>query len=189
MYDRSYEIRYSRYAKTVRGHNIQNLRYDTILRHIPNNVSSYRLLDFGCGVGNFLERINNGGGIKAKGFDVNPYSKHSDIEVLFGGYDIVTFWDSLEHLNNPRQVILGLGPEYLFICTPSVDDWDGELRDLTSWRHYMPSEHCHYFGEKSLTKLLLSCDYKVLEVNYNESKERNSGGDRNILTIAAKTKG
>ena len=194
IYDRSYEIKYKRYEPTVTGQNIQGLRYNIVRRHLPLGEGAYiafkyNLLDFGCGVGSFLKWAKSDLYIDMKGFDPNPHIEFCDVAVLFDHYDVVTFWDSLEHLKNPDRIIRGLNPEYLFICTPSIDDWHRGLRGLISWRHYMPLEHCHYFCEESLTKLLELCNYEILEVNYDESKERRGGGDKNILTIAAKRRG
>ncbi len=185
IYDRSYEIKYSRYENTPIGREIQNLRCEVVRRHLKLGPE-YNLLDFGCGVGSFVKFMDTDHYINVEGFDINPYVKFCDISVLFKRYNVVTFWDSLEHLRDPVKIIRGLNPEYLFICSPSTDDWDG---DITQWRHYMPQEHCHYFNKLSLTVLLEDCGYKVLEVTYDESKLRRGGGDKNIITIAAKKEG
>jgi len=120
--------------------------------------------------------------VKTTGFDINPYTQFCDVTALFGKYEVVTFWDSIEHLKTPHTIIQALSPEYLFVCTPSTDDSE----HITKWRHYMPVEHCHYFNEQSLVALIKACGYEILEVNYNESGPRDGGGDKNILTIAAK---
>jgi len=188
MYDRSYEIKYSRYESTPTGRDIQNLRCEIVRRHLKLGPKYY-LLDFGCGVGSFVKFMDTDHYINVEGFDINPHVKFCDISVLFKRYDIVTFWDSLEHLKNPIQIIKGLNPKYLFICSPSIDDWGRGAKELNQWRHYMPQEHCHYFCKNSLTHLLSFCGYKILEVNYDESKLRRGGGDKNIITIAAKKEG
>ena len=178
IYDRSYEIKYSRYESTKIGEKIQEFRYQIVKRHIKSG----KVLDFGCGVGSFLKRFIEPE-IQAVGFDINPYVEFCDIATLFDKYDAVTFWDSLEHLKDPASIIKGLNPEYVFVCTPSLDDHKGEITD---WRHYMPVEHCHYFHRYSLTAFLEHCGYELLGVNYGESRFRNGGGDKNILTMAAK---
>lgn len=189
IYDRSYEIKYDRYERTATGQKIQKLRHDCVKRHIPSS-GRIRLLDFGCGVGSFLKVfINNN--IRTDGYDINPYTNFCDISVLFKKYEVVTFWDVIEHLRYPAPIIKALNPIYLFVCTPSIDDWTNQSRNdypwmLTEWRHYMPVEHCHYFNEQSLTSLIKSCGYKILEVNYNESGPRDGGKNKNILTVAAK---
>ena len=177
IYDKSYTIKYSRYERTTVGKRIQELRYQVVNRHVEQGS----VLDFGCGVGSFVKKVGVDANYSCYGFDINPYSGYSDIAVLFEDYKVVTFWDSIEHLRDPKKIIKGLDAEYVFICTPSTDDFDG--RDFTAWRHYMPHEHCHYFNSKSLSALLSVCGYSEIEANYAESKERNSGGICNIITI------
>jgi hypothetical protein len=184
IYDRSYEIKYARYSGTKTGSRVLAERCAVVERYLPRNSPStwWKLLDFGCGSGNFLNSLE---GIDAYGFDVNPYGNYCDVSVLLDRYQIVTFWDSLEHLKDPIRIIEGFNPRLLFVCTPSTDDFHLGREHLTKWRHYMPQEHCHYFNEKSLTALLEKCGYDILEVNYNESIPRAGGGDKNILTVAA----
>jgi hypothetical protein len=164
-----------------------------VLRHVENHSKPLRLLDFGCGVGSFLKTFFDNS-FKVSGFDINPYTQFCDVTALFGTYDVVTFWDALEHLRKPHVVIQALNPLYLFVCTPSTDDWPERIgndnpHNLVNWRHYMPIEHCHYFNEQSLKGLIKKCGYEILEVNYNESGPRDGGGSKNILTIAAKRTG
>jgi hypothetical protein len=210
IYDRSYEIKYDRYERTSTGKKIQALRVECVLRHVFANAwtKPVRLLDFGCGVGSFLKALPYDEEMKSSGFDINPYTQYCDVSVLFGHYDVVTFWDSLEHLRDPKKIIHGLSPKYLFVCTPSTDDYSERAIyrsrnkhaidnrhylygyvDIRAWRHYMPVEHCHYFNEKSLCELIKLCGYEILEVNYSESGPRDGGGDKNILTVAAKRTG
>lgn len=183
IYGKYYMIHYERYEKSEIGRKIQELRHDLIVRHIKPIIGS-KILDFGCGVGNFV-RYCNRNSIETYGFDINPYLDFWDIAVLLKDYDAMTFWDSLEHLANPREIIKGLGFRYVFISTPCVDDFAGDKKELPTWRHYRPQEHIHYFGEESLKSLLTSCDYKVIEWNYKESSYRKGGGTKNILSVAA----
>lgn len=179
IYDRSYCLKYERYAATKTGNEIDRIRFDTVqdaLREAP-------LLDFGCGHGSFITycRIKR---FKADGFDINPHSEYTDLSVLFNGHQTVTFWDSLEHLAKPKQLILGLKPKYLFISTPSIDDVKGQ--DLTRWHHYYPGEHVHYFCAKSLVNLLDVCGHEEIVCHYKESEYRKSGGKKNIITVGGK---
>ena len=194
IYDRSYDIKYNRYSRTEAGKKIGELRKGCVRRHVFQTNGRLRLLDFGCGSGSFIDSFFEND-IVATGYDVNPHGYYNDISVLFGKYEILTFWDCLEHLKDPKKIIKSLNPIYVFVCTPSTDDWKEkteyrkEPKNLTKWRHYMPYEHRHYFNECSLKMFLKSCNYEILEVNYDESGPRPGGGDKNILTIAAKRTG
>lgn len=179
IYDKSYCLKYQRYSQRTENNPLQQLRFDFVKRHVNHG----RLLDFGCGNGSFLQFVD-GQFDESNGFDINPYSGFLNIDVLLKRYYIVTFWDSLEHLERPQDVIEGLNPEYVFISTPSTDDID--FSNILNWRHYIPEEHAHFFNRNSLTMLLDSIGYKVIDYNYEESVIRTSGGEKNILSIAAK---
>ena len=74
-----------------------------------------------------------------------------------------------------------LGGEYLFVSTPSTDDFDGG--DLTGWHHYYPEEHIHYYNDESLSRLFEEGGYEVTFRSYGESRYRRSGSGKNIITM------
>lgn len=176
IYDKSYNLKYQRYSKTTIGDSITRFRYKTLC--LTANLD-HKLLDFGCGSGIFVDYcIQNG--VEAVGYDVNPYSQYSDIINLLNGHKIVTFWDSLEHVRDPYKLVERLNAVTVLVSAPSTDDCKTNLYD---WHHYYPREHVHYFNEKSLKKLLTQLGYKIKVVSYEESRYRQSGGYKNILTI------
>lgn len=180
LYDKSYQRKYERYAQTETGKTLISLR-----RSLVTNYSSGVVLDFGCGTGEFHKGIPN-----AFGFDINPFSEFCDVSSLFVKPDVVTFWDSLEHLNSPKQVMRGLAAKYVFVSTPCYDDFidGGDKRNIINWHHYYPGEHIHYFNAKSLQKLLEACGYEIICKTFEESKYRTSGKSRNIITVGARKK-
>jgi SAM-dependent methyltransferase len=178
IYDKSYVMKYQRYEKTNTGVAIQELRRLLVSGH----VGSGRVLDYGCGVGSFVKEARKYG-FDVAGYDINPHGEYCDPIVLLDDYDIVTFWDSIEHIQDPAELIQRLDAEWVFVCTPSTDDFGGKMTD---WRHYMPEEHCHYFNEKSLTAMLDACGYDVVEANYSESVLRTGGGGKNIISIGGR---
>lgn len=141
-----------------------------------------KILDFGCGAGTFINRLL-ADGIDVTGFDINPHSGQCVVERLYDSYSGVTFWDSLEHLNDPAMVLKGISADYVFICTPNSNNHDG--RNLTTWKHYRPKEHIHYFNESSLKVLLASCGFDMVEVSFEESLWR-LDGEQNIITVVGK---
>jgi 2-polyprenyl-3-methyl-5-hydroxy-6-metoxy-1,4-benzoquinol methylase len=189
IYDKSYDLKYKRYDRDVKSDKLSYLRFMNILEADSKYLN---ILDFGCGSGHFvkytkeLDRREPYSSIDVRGFDINPYSDYCDVTALLNGFNIVTFWDSLEHIKNPKKLIKGLKPEFLFISTPSTDDHKGDMLDF---HHYYPGEHVHYFNEKSLKALLDKCGYDTICINYDESKIRTSGGDKNIITIGGKLSG
>ena len=177
IYDRSYTIKYSRYEHSELNEKIQNERFLSL----PSVESRGRILDFGCGVGSFVNYANCHGS-EAAGFDINPYSCYCNIEYLFKyKYSTLTLWDSIEHLRNPAFIINGINPKHLVVSTPCTDD--SSHLDLTKWKHYMPNEHCHYFSQQSLLALFKLLGFVPYTINFNESKHRIGDGKKNIITI------
>ncbi len=177
LYDKSYQRKYERYSLTETGRAILNFR-----TAIVKVYSAGRLLDFGCGNGDFHRQFEDG-----KGFDINPFSDFCDVGTLLGKYDRITFWDSLEHLNDPKAVITGLGARFIFVSTPCYDDFvNDDAREIVNWHHYYPGEHIHYFNAKSLVGLFYACGYEPICKTFEESKYRTSGNNRNIITLGGK---
>jgi len=64
------------------------------------------LLDYGCGSGHFV-RYAREHGVQAEGYD--PYSEEfGDVSVLDRRYDFVTAQDVLEHVDDPRALVVDL---------------------------------------------------------------------------------
>jgi SAM-dependent methyltransferase len=162
------------------GDKLQQIRFKTVFEHKDAN----KILDFGCGAGSFVKYVLFvDEGLEIAGFDINPYANYHDVTALLNGFNTVTFWDSLEHVQDPKNLIEGLKAKHIFISTPSIDDFNG---DYTKFHHYYPGEHVHYFNKQSLNKLLESCGYHSIIEHYKESEIRTSGGDKNILTMGFK---
>lgn len=182
MYDEFYFDRYKKYIKNNISTKLNTLRRDLVYSY----VTSGNILDYGCATGIFHEGLNSG--IKGYGYDINPEFKTYSLEIIKRfKYIGLTFWDCLEHIDDPLSIIKSFDTKYLFISVPCLDDFRGE--DIGQWRHYRPHEHVHYFNQESLCYLFNKLGYKVLEVNFNESNFRTSGGKKNILTVVGRKDG
>lgn len=99
-----------------------------------------RLLDFGCGGGDFLCCMRNAGwqvtGIDASLSTVRRLTAERGLHVLHGtlphpdlkpgSFDVVTMWHSLEHVPDPRNVLMEarrlLTPTgKLYVAVPNID--------------------------------------------------------------------
>jgi len=155
-----------------------------------------RLLEIGCGSGDFLIEA------QSRGFEVEglEYSEHAasgantrlgrravrvgspETECLPANeYDVIGAFDVIEHLRNPRQALsylhAALKPGGLVvIATPSLNSWSRHILG----RHWMEykTEHLTYFSRRSLTQLFQGTgfdtiqffpNYKVLSLDYVSS--------------------
>lgn len=155
--------------------------------------SNPRLIEIGCGHGEFLIEAQN------RGYEVEglEYSEHAaaeanqqlghcavrvgspEADVLPGAtYDVITAFDVIEHLRRPKQSLAFLHAALkpggmIAIVTPSLDSWSRRLLG-GYWMEYK-TEHLTYFSHKSLSNLLRDTgfaelvflpNYKTLNLEY-----------------------
>jgi 2-polyprenyl-3-methyl-5-hydroxy-6-metoxy-1,4-benzoquinol methylase len=160
------------------------------LRVLTHHVRTGRLLDIGCSTGLFLNAA------KTKGWDVRgiEYSQDSariardkyNLPVDQGElhadayptntFDVVTMWDVIEHLPDPRQTVATvhniLAPNGLmFLKTPNADGLFPTVslaasRYLNYWGHPEPPEHLYQFSATTLTRLVNSEGFDVLKIHH-----------------------
>jgi 2-polyprenyl-3-methyl-5-hydroxy-6-metoxy-1,4-benzoquinol methylase len=167
------------------------LYLDAIAPFVPEPGA--RLLEIGCGSGDFLAEA------RSRGFEVEglEYSAHAvkDANMRLGSsavragspeqkclpdgaYDVIAAFDVVEHLRNPRQSIEYLRAALksrglLAIVTPSTDSWSRQILG----RHWMEykTEHLTYFSRESMKQLLHAAgfdgirflpNYKTLSFDY-----------------------
>jgi hypothetical protein len=96
------------------------------------------------------------------------------------GYDAVTLWDVLEHMESPHRFVSELNTKFLFVLTPDATGLKGKLN---GWRHYRPDEHQHYFTKESMTLFLERNGYKVREMNHAEGSLRDPKHPGWLMTV------
>lgn len=140
-----------------------------------------RVLDVGCAAGYFL-KVMKDRGWACTGLEISqPMVDHAkqtfglddmhrgdllNVE-LPGGYDVITLWDVIEHLERPdlhlaraRELLADDG--VLVIETQDVSSRFAKLMGK-SWQHYKHEEHLYHFHPESLGRLLESVGYEVQE--------------------------
>ena len=157
-------------------------------------VDSPRLIEIGCGGGEFLEKA------MASGFDVVGVELSSnavqaanrklgiprvvagdllDVDLnSLGVFDCCVLLDVIEHVRNPlpylKKIRSLLGSNGIcFIVTPSLNSWSARLLGRY-WMEYKP-EHLFYFNRKNITRMLsdagfhnvnVSSNWKILNLEY-----------------------
>ena len=145
-----------------------------------------RILDIGYGNGSFLRKAAKAG-FDTFGNDVHgaDYGVREVplVEAANGSWDVVTFFDSLEHFSDlslPRAI--ASRARVVVISIPCRPDGFPAHKE---WRHYRPGEHLHYFSRYSL-ELFFSEHHVVASRSDVEDtiRGRLPGGEQNILTLA-----
>lgn len=146
-------------------------RYDMLKPAIVNR----KLLDFGCGAGGFLlkaqalassvagveleERVHVHWG--------DTLTLHRSLDLAGNGYDIITAFHVVEHVNDPRSVLSELGSRLasggrLVVEVPSSEDalltlYENEaFQRFTYW-----SQHLYLFNASTLRSLASQAGLKV----------------------------
>jgi 2-polyprenyl-3-methyl-5-hydroxy-6-metoxy-1,4-benzoquinol methylase len=174
---------------------------DFIRRFIAGR--SGRLLDFGSGLGFFLKAMARHENWEAFGCEIAPGAVRFARETLaiknvscgrlenmdfqFGSFDLITMWDVLEHLSEPRLVLrrchdlLKEGGR-LFIRTPNVVValFRARLRRLfqmadPSKSYLQVKDHAHHYSMSTIRELLHQHGFSETEFIHLRPVEHYSG--------------
>lgn len=159
-------------------------------QHKYNLVSKYfrrekpRILDFGCGTGNFAKICKNRGNV-IYGYDLSEYAA-SYIKKKYGipaksgklhkeiysksYFDSICLFDVIEHMPNFRKATEifchWLKPGgYLILTTPNIESWDARLLGPRWYGFTKIPEHINYFSPTSIKMLLEENGFKIEKIN------------------------
>jgi hypothetical protein len=137
------------------------------LNTTPNSV-----LDIGYGNGDFLKACTN---IipNCYGNDVSNYPLPSNVtfvENIFDAhYDVVTFFDVLEHFKD-ITFVKDLKCNYILISLPWCHYFNDEW--FAGWKHRRPDEHLWHFNETSLITFFDKMGYDNISISNMEDAIR-----------------
>lgn len=144
VYGDNYYDKYAIYEKTEFGDKLNKARVE-----IANKYSQQRIIDIGIGSGQFVKSVDG------LGYDVCPkaieWLKNNNRWVdfyRFGAYnaDLVTFFDSFEHIDNIEEVVNMCLGRNILISIPIFKDKNHVLNS----KHFRKDEHFHYFTDQGL---------------------------------------
>lgn len=141
------------------------------------NQSSRKLLDIGCGTGDFLKVAQQNhwqvSGTEISSKAAQLASKNIDAQIYGGDiaginfhgqkYDVVTAYHVIEHLPDPVTFLMQakklLKPNgILFLETPNISGIGFKVTKA-KWSHIIPPEHIIYFQPKSLSFTLKKANF------------------------------
>ena len=139
-----------------------------------------RLLDVGCGTGEFLATLRQGGW-QVEGLErdekASAWAREKlgmrvvtgDVSVLppdAGPFDVVTMWHVLEHLYDPAGALRRLhsllaDDGFLLIAVPNIGGMDARVYGA-DWIALDTPRHVNHFAPSSLTRLLSATGFAPL---------------------------
>lgn len=191
QYNEEYVAKYDVYDKSV-DILLNELRVKTLFNVLLSEV--YSALDVGYGNGGFLRELLDCSDFKLYGYDVSGVKPPegvisvTDEEIVSNSYDLVTFFDSLEHI--PTRDIAGylsqIDATYFMISVPWFHESAGS-KWFNGWKHRRPNEHLHHFDAHGIMSILNEIGYDILHISNIEDEFRvSSDALPNILTVIAK---
>ena len=136
---------------------------DAAMRHLPRITDGERLLDLGCGNGNFLLKARSAGwDVVGVDFDAKAVKAalHQGLDVRMGGveilepsveqFDVITLSHIIEHVHNPIKILqmcysLLKPGGYLWLETPNIGS-EGHRLFAESWRGLETPRHLVIFN-------------------------------------------
>jgi len=131
-----YENLLRQYSAT--GEQIARRRWQWITDTIDPKI----VLDYGSGVGWF--RAWRPKGVEVHSYDIGPFPQ-TGVELRM--YDVVCFWDVLEHIDNFSQVEPILALSHNVAGTVPIKP---DKTRYATWKHFKIGEHLHFWNKETL---------------------------------------
>lgn len=151
-----------------------------------SNMTPGKVLDVGCGTGNFLETMQQAEWtcsgtefstsskpflepLRKKGISIQ-YGELKQLDFPQDSFDLVTFWHVIEHLQFPQQEIatahkLIKKNGLLFIAIPNIDSLSFAFWKC-NWFHLDLPRHLVLFSPKTITSLLEKNGFEVIRISH-----------------------
>ncbi|UTS52169.1 hypothetical protein [Synechococcus phage BUCT-ZZ01] len=153
LYDKDYYESYKIKAATNMGRALTVTRSFYTYQCTDGN---HNICDIGVGSGDFVREYD------CFGYDINPFAvkdlqkEGKFIDPYFDeSIDYLTFWDSLEHINDPSE-ILSRPTCGVILSMPIYKSFE----DTINSKHFKPNEHIWYFTDAGLKTFMRAHGYE-----------------------------
>jgi SAM-dependent methyltransferase len=205
MYDMDYLNKYIDLDVQGLSQPLNEWRYNFLKRAIKDPERVYDIIDVGCSTGSFLSAVRRFNNLWCvAGIDVNPmavaYTVNRGIRAFTPDtFDVVyrymaedtymTFFDTLEHMQDPRKFLQKYKPKGIVVSLPSLDGFLKYCPDknIQLWKHYRPEEHLWNFTADDFVEFMLQCGYYCTNgPDWSESNFRRDSilKDRNLMAFS-----
>ncbi|MFH0936772.1 MAG: bifunctional glycosyltransferase/class I SAM-dependent methyltransferase [Candidatus Daviesbacteria bacterium] len=165
------------------------------------NVKRNSWIDVGAGEGSFLQvipsKIKIGVEVSTSGTEMMKHvnlKTISDQQFLKTGslnVDIISFWHSLEHIQNPDQYLEASYNHLkkhgkIIIGLPNIDSLEFSFLK-NKWFHLAPYHHIWQFSPNSIKKLLIKHNLKIEKIDYFSFEHHFAGLLQSIINISSGT--
>jgi 2-polyprenyl-3-methyl-5-hydroxy-6-metoxy-1,4-benzoquinol methylase len=151
-----------------------------LINQYTYDKSNNRILDFGCGTGEFLN-VKNRQGWQCHGIEPSSIARENanenvreaivpSIESLDSKnlFNVITLWHVLEHVHNLDETLHNLKNILsengtLFIAVPNHKSWDGNYYG-TYWAGYDVPRHLWHFSKRNMETLLNKNDLTLIDI-------------------------
>ena len=140
------------------------------------------VLDVGCATGNFLAALRDDGweaqGVEFSEYAANYARQRHQLDVFHGEledahfddqrFDLVIFWDVLEHVHHPRETLLETAriakvDGTLLLVLPNPDSFEARLFGQY-WGGWDTPRHLHIYSETVISQFLSETGWKMTEM-------------------------
>lgn len=160
-YDAAYWERYRAMDHTPAGDALTAARLNLVSEHFNGEV-----VDIGIGGGRFVEERP-----QTFGYDVNPEAVRWLKGVgrwrdpYAGPVDAASFWDSLEHIENPAPLLANIRL-FAFVSAPVFTGPEHVLHS----KHFRPTEHFWYYTVDGLRWLMYRHGFEMVSASRVEEE-------------------
>ena len=173
-----------------------------IVKMLPRGA---RLLDIGCGNGDFLRYVSLCGNYELYGIERDETAArrarakaniHLQTTALMDGdfeensFDAITLFHVFEHLTAPAETLRViqkiLKPEgVLILSMPNIGSWQARIF-RGKWLHLDPPRHLLFFEPKTFTALMDKRSFALRKTSYVSIEQNPFGLVQSLLNVASK---
>jgi SAM-dependent methyltransferase len=178
-----YELHPGYMVRDVMRYNLLDDNHKQFLKFYRNCTQNNKILDLGCGTGNFINELKKRGcdvwGVDIDKNAIEFIKKHFRLENVYAmsfdeffklpnlpKFDVITFFEVIEHIDNPLEFIQNVRKllkedGMIVLSTPSRERYFVNYLQAD-----FPPNHLTRWNEKAISNLFRKINFEVIRVDY-----------------------